>query len=681
VRSRGNIGGIAVIVLSLAVMARADVVLTTWDGTDGNWSDGARWSGGQAPVNTPSRQYDAVVRDGTVTVASDVAVNSLTLSAHSQTNPYAPEITGSGNITTSGLFTWDHGTLSGTGVFNANGGLYLANRVGSEWLLSNYKTINNGGIATWNTGMAILNGGVINNLAMAVFDAVSDSSISDYGGSFNNYGLFRKTAGETELWMGKGSYVTNFSNQSTGVVQVTQGALYFYGGGTSEGSFSAAAGSRVGFRGSETARYTLLPGAMITGAGELYLSSSSVGPTYYQGVDVHGTIDVTGRTVVNGDVAFKSGASLANVGQLEVYGTADFSTGTDKTLAGSHLGGGALVGSDNITFSGTNTWTNARIATIGTQRNEGTVTVAKVSRIESNTFDNAGTFRIADGLQLNNATFNNLTGARFEANVPDWLSNGSTIGQANGTVGTFSNSGTFVTSGSHGLSISTQFNSTGTVNVNTGNSIQFSGGTDIAGDILLNDSVAHLQNGNNFIRPTGTVSGLGLLALTNTEVDGQLRVQGVNNDAGRGIGAGETTNFNNGSVVALTDGIFKVGSHGVGGSGNTVNFDAGATVERMGDRLWVAWGNVVNFNTGQAVGLHDVYVDGTIQGTDALQIGGKVSGSGTIQNDAVAGGVSPGASAGILSFARNLVLGTDADSLFELAGRTRTETSASSQFD
>src|SRR4029079_14542316 len=152
---------------------------------------------------------DITVGDGTADFSSDpnspFAATSLTL------NGNGADLTGTTDLTISGLFHWTYGTLAGSGQLNANGGILMDGD--TRWQLSDDnkfldgRTVNNAGTAVWTGGhITAYNGAVINNLAGATFESRSgyDMTYAQYGftgglggegalATFHNAGMFIKT--------------------------------------------------------------------------------------------------------------------------------------------------------------------------------------------------------------------------------------------------------------------------------------------------------------------------------------------------------------------------------------------------------------------------------------------------------------------------------------------------------
>ena len=95
----------------LIAAARADIT-ATWDGTTGNWTDSARWSGGVFPNNSAPDFYHAVINAGAVTLGQAVSINQLTLGGGSLTGGSITLAAGLVNAVT-GTATIGGGTIFG----------------------------------------------------------------------------------------------------------------------------------------------------------------------------------------------------------------------------------------------------------------------------------------------------------------------------------------------------------------------------------------------------------------------------------------------------------------------------------------------------------------------------------------------------------------------------------------
>jgi hypothetical protein len=164
-----------------------------------------------------------VITNGTLDVASDISIGSLEVvnPSTSSSSSINPILTGSGEVTVDGRFTWNRGRLQGTGRLIASGGMLIEGPV-DKYL---ERTVDNAGTATWTDGRILSSAnGIFNNLVDATFDAQSDDLFgSSSTTTFNNAGTLLKSAGT-----GLSSFSTQVNN--TGSVQVQSGTLSFSGG-------------------------------------------------------------------------------------------------------------------------------------------------------------------------------------------------------------------------------------------------------------------------------------------------------------------------------------------------------------------------------------------------------------------------------------------------------------------
>ena len=233
-------------------------------------------------------------------------------------------ISGAGDVNIAGLLTWESGEMSGSGRTFANGGISF--NVAGGGLTLNGRRLDNAAAktATWtapqNQAIVLSNGAVFNNHGL--FDAQDNSRIANGSGAvsvFNNFGTFRKSAGT-------GISNVNVAFNNTGTVDVQVGTASFGLGGTSTGSWVAAAPATLQFGGGT---HNLNAGSSVSG----------------------GTVLVSNGTL--------NSAGTYNVADTQITaGTADFSaaanTGTLDLGAGNS--GGTLRGSADVTVSGLTRW-------------------------------------------------------------------------------------------------------------------------------------------------------------------------------------------------------------------------------------------------------------------------------------------------------------------------------------
>lgn len=626
----------------------ADLVVATWNNTTGNWSNLSKWTGTSAiPNNAGGTTYEAGIHAGKVTLDQNVTIQNLTLSKEWYTPANGPELASTNTLGVNGSMYWDTGSLTGTGTINANGTMTIDP---ATWIIYNYQTINNYGTAAWrgSNSYALLNGGTINNMAGATFDAQADSTISNYGGVFNNYGLLVKSqATDYNMY----SYIANANNYGT--VQVNAGTLYL-SSGTGTGTFSAAPNCLLYL----DQTYTLTPTSVLSGAGIISLAN----------VTVQGQDNVTGTTRITGTTQFAAGARISGVGGINVYNNAHaiFNTGAPVVVNGASMlagsfGNGRIEGADDLTFTNLD-WKGGTFATTNVVHLSGqtALTGFNAATVDHTTVQNSGTVTASIGVSLPGSTFVNLPGASFQVNVPTGSQNSVVISDATAPDrGTFNNAGTFtVVSGTQaGPSIGATFNNTGTVDVQSAG-IGFMGGITNSGIIRGAQYTTIAFGSSSDSRLAGLTHNLP--AGSQLVTDGSVAFgSGTANIAGRYHSSGWTS----------VDG------------GATVNFLPGATIETDGGRLIVSSKGIVNFNSGSLVTFGDMNVNGTVAGSDSLCITGTLNGSGTVNNPIVVNGtLSPGNSPGIFTSTSSLSLLSGSHSLFEIGGRTRTSTSTDYDF-
>ena len=222
--SRGGAKWPVIVGTTLLVVAAANATDLVWIGGTGNWNAAANWSPAQLPA---AADNVFITNNGiyTVTVPNSVdpTVASLTLGGANGTQTLSlgrsiltlngasivnangqlvltvgnSTVTGAGSLTVNGALNWASGTMSGagvtsiggSGVVTINGGVTLTTRM-----------MNNAGHVSWDSGnLTAGSGAVINNLVGGTFYVTFDSrlNVATAPATFNNAGLFRKTAGAT----------------------------------------------------------------------------------------------------------------------------------------------------------------------------------------------------------------------------------------------------------------------------------------------------------------------------------------------------------------------------------------------------------------------------------------------------------------------------------------------------
>ncbi len=450
----------------------------SWDGGGdaASWNDANNWNTNTLPGATDDV---CIIVAGSVTVthaSGDTTIDSL-YSDHAVTlsggvlSVAAPSeirglftisggiLTGGGAIEAGSQVSWTGGRLEGTGTLNIPpGGQLRMEGPASKALLS--RTINNHGTITWSGGgMASGYGAVLNNLAGATFDIASDGTWGNLGGigglTINNSGTLVKSAG-TGM-----AHLTPAVNNS-GVLEVGSGGLRLHAGGTSSGSFSGVAGTRLEF-GAGT--HNLEPSASVTSAGTVRFDALNGGSVNLAGMyNVSGSTEATaGNTNLTGTITALGSSLLVGGGIINL------SSGDAIEVASVTLAGGSLTGADTVTAPSVS-WSGGRlegtgvlnIADGGQLRMEGPASKA----LMSSTINNHGTITWSGGGMASGfgAVLNNLAGATFD------IASDGTWGNLGGTGGsTINNSGTLVKSAGPGTTaLTTVLNNSGVLEVRTG---------------------------------------------------------------------------------------------------------------------------------------------------------------------------------------------------------------------
>ena len=215
-----------------------------------------------------------------------------------------------------GVLTWQSGAWNGAVVtVSSNSVLNISTASGNHTLggclLTNFGTVNWSGDTLWAGG-----GAVIYNYGL--WNAQDDHTLNNFYGAagtvFNNFGSFRKSAGNNASYTLIGNPVT-FNN--TGIVDVQHGVLYFQGTGNFTGG---------------------------------YLNTNSAGTTYLSSGNftINGTVTgnnvienpgiLVGTNVIHGALIWQSGAwngAVVTVSSNSVL--------TISTASGNHTIGGCLL--------------------------------------------------------------------------------------------------------------------------------------------------------------------------------------------------------------------------------------------------------------------------------------------------------------------------------------------------
>ena len=306
----------------------------TWTGGagDNNWDSVANWNPERVPtstddvtintsanvvyslanvtdsINSLTSTEPLTISAGGISIAAASTIGSLSISGGT--------LTGTGDVSVSGLVTLTAGTLSGSSSLNANGGI-LINLAGGRFNLDG-RTVNNaaGFTATWNgSGISEIeasDGSVFNNLGTFVANSTGLYNETGTGAasSFNNPGSFSVT----------GTAAVEFSvpfNVPGGSVDIIDGdRLDLDQGGTSTG----AAFNVDGLLGLVTP-FAFDTATTISGAGTLQERGSDTQAfpgtyTFTGSIDIRsGTVQVDG-SLANGMASSDFGGILSGTGTV-----------------------------------------------------------------------------------------------------------------------------------------------------------------------------------------------------------------------------------------------------------------------------------------------------------------------------------------------------------------------------
>ncbi|TVQ14524.1 MAG: hypothetical protein EA364_04290, partial [Balneolaceae bacterium] len=189
-------------------------------GSSGDWSVASNWN----PAGIPGSGDTAIIASGGVVISNDVIVSGMSLSGN---------LTINSTLTIQSTFIWSSGTLTGSGTLELPVQT-VSNFTTSGKTISGALTINQAGTVNW-TGGGISQGlhtGAINNSGL--FDMQGDLTIGDgggFGGTLNNTGTFRKSAGT-----GTGLISNSVRLANSGTIEALSGTLSIQAGAFNSGT-------------------------------------------------------------------------------------------------------------------------------------------------------------------------------------------------------------------------------------------------------------------------------------------------------------------------------------------------------------------------------------------------------------------------------------------------------------
>ncbi len=651
----------------------------TGDAHDNNWDTPGNWNTNSLP---------GAGDDVTINVAADVVhsssvtdtINSLTstepltisggtLSITSASTTSADltisggTLTGAGNLSVGGLLTLSGGTLSGSSTLTANGGI-LINTPGNTFFLDG-RTLTSaaGQTATWSgpgNTVEMLDGAVFNNLG--TFLAETTGTIEQGSGansSFNNDGTFTKSTSSGTVNIQNG---ISF-NVASGSVDVQDGTLSLFGGGTDTGAtFTVESGNTLNFGSS----HSLDSASSISGAGTVGFDGGVPGT-----VAMAGTYDVTGSTIDNyssGTVNFTGTVNSIGAAFTSSSGTMNFNSafpGTAGTIPTVVVNGGTANFGTNALSAATLTITG------GTLTGTGVITVSGLTTFSGGTIAGSGDVNANGGFLINSPGNTVFIDGRTIVNpvgqTATWSGPGGAIETLDGAV--FNNKGTFLaeTTGSfeQGSGANSSFNndgtftkstSSGTVNIQNGISFNvaggsvdvqdgtlslFGGGTDTGATFTVESGNTLNFGSSHSLDSASSISGAGTVGFDGG-VPGTVAMAGTYDVTGATI-----DNYSSGTVN-FTGTVNSIGSAFTSSSG-TMNFNSAFSGTAGTIPTVVVNGGTANFGTNALSATTLTITGGTLTGTGVITVsglttfsGGTIAGSGDVNAD---GGIlinSPG---------------------------------------
>lgn len=518
-------------------------------------------------------------------------------------------ITGTDSITVSDSLTISTALFTGTGAITLKPGSYCTIFNNSPTI---DKSIINNGIINWTFGSIFGSGTLYNNSVINM----SASAFSCFMPMINS-GTINKGSNQPS------QFSFNFTNQSSGIINVTAGSmLTSAGGGTYSiaGSINVSSGASFQFGNSSGATYNVT--GAISGAGNFTGHTSNI--NFLSG----STYNISGNTsVTSGITTFNAGMTLTNIGTIGTTGgTLNLQPGLIVTSVNSSL---TISGGGAINFNTGQKFQFTTITASGTIGGSDTVSLSGTMTFNSGTFSGTGPFNVLFGATLDFPSFGTT--------INKIVNNSGTInwsGQGISGNGTINNNNVFNIITTAGFSLNPLVNNAATLNKSTNSLTPMLGGCNNSGTV-------NVANGTLNVTPTsGTFTSSGVFnvsagcTLTIGQISGTA-VQNINGSitgAGNVVFNGSTVNlgpessYNISGITNPTSGtvnfsgtmtVTNLGTLTVGNSA-TVNFASGLTIGAVNSTLTCAAGGAINFNTGKTYTFNQIDLGGTLGGSDSV---------------------------------------------------------------
>lgn len=478
----------------------------TGGGDGSTWEDPANWSSAAVPDSTSDILIGLETGSGyTITTTDEVTVNSLLLSSSNATIETNANFTtrtslllsggnfsGTGDLITNGLLTWDAGSLSGSGSVLPQSGILVAG-AGAKVLNERSLIISEGVDATiTGRNLSGSNGAefVINEGALLNLETDNASGLFAIGSgtaTIRNSGEIAKTAGGTSAisvaWdlennglvtINRESAVLRFTgslSDSGGIFHSASGTLELSSNGTysfsEESVISSAPGGSIRF-GAISADSEITLNGTLNSNGTTIVRSNSNNGTATLIIPENATLtSLGGNGVVLGGSSghlMLQGSDPTTIGSLELRSGGHLSLNSELTVTDSYLQNhqSATIESDHDIFvDGDFVWSGGTITGNGTTfansgmeirgNNEAGTKVLDTRTLEVSTGTaryfgdrlfggNGGRFIIGEDATLNFTPFNEITTLSVfdeSSETPLFINRGSVISTANNNAVTF----------------------------------------------------------------------------------------------------------------------------------------------------------------------------------------------------------------------------------------------------
>ena len=611
--------------------------------------------------------------DGLVRVnGASLQIEEATVANARKVEMTSGTIKGKGLLRVADSFNWQGGSLYEAGLIEVVGGATFT-LGGSATKYLTARTLSLAGQGSWtSTGKIHFdNGGTFSILPSGLFTVQNDSSAeTNTTGVIDVQGTFRKAAGTGTTTCG-----VTFNN--SGLVDVQSGTLKLTGGGTNTGRFDVAPDAFLEFAGGT---HKSGSGASLTGGGLTQLSNA--------------TLQVEEAAVLNAANIRMTGGSIRGTGLLRIAGSFDWQAGSlsdggTTEVAGEALftlGGSAIkyLSGRTLNLAGQGAWTDTGKLHFDNGGSlsilpGGILTVLNDSTAETDTtgvIDVQGTLRksAGTGSATCGVTLNNSGLVDVQSGTLKLTGSGTDTGRFNIAPNAFLEFG----GGTHTLGSSASFTGDGTCRLNGGtldlrNVPHASlGALDITAGILRGPG--ELEVGRTLTWTAGTIRDAGTLTVFDATVGGtggKFLLQRTLSLTGQAAWTGGSISLQDGAALhVLGNGTLDIRSDSTvsqSGSGAAVSVtNAGMFLKSSGTGSTSFGTGVSMTNTGVVetrsgtLAFNGGYTQtagetrlagGNLVCTKPLSLlGGRLSGSGSIQGAVVNGGqIEPGSSVGTLA--------------------------------